>query len=453
MMDTILNLGLNDATVAGRHRRRPATRASPTTATAASSPCTATSCSAASPSTRTRRDPFEEILEADEEGQGRRRRHRARRRRPQGARRDVQGGRQGAHRPRLPRRPARAALGRHRRRLRQSWDNDRAVAYRRLYDIPDDWGTAVNVQTMVFGNTGDESGTGVGLHARPGHRRERLLRRVPRQRPGRGRGRRRAHAAAGERARGGLPATSTSSSWRCARRSSASCATCRTSSSPSRRAASTCCRRATASAPAWPPSASPSTWCDEGLITPRGGAHARRARAAQPAAAADLLAREPSAAPSRRAGSWPRAWPPAPAPPPAGSSSTPPTPTAWAARGEKVLLVRDRDEPRGHPRHGRRPGHPHGARRHDLATRRWSPGRWARSASSAARRSTSTTRRAPSPSAARVVKEGDWLSIDGFTGEVIVGQLETRPCEVLQVLLERITEARGLADLHSTTTT
>ena len=36
----------------------------------------------------------------------------------------------------------------------------------------------------------------------------------------------------------------------------------------------------------------------------------------------------------------------------------------------------------------------------------------------------------------KVVKEGDWLSIDGFTGEVIVGQLETRPSEVLQVLLE-----------------
>ena len=36
----------------------------------------------------------------------------------------------------------------------------------------------------------------------------------------------------------------------------------------------------------------------------------------------------------------------------------------------------------------------------------------------------------------KVVKEGDWLSIDGFTGEVIVGRLETRPSEVLQVLLE-----------------
>jgi pyruvate,orthophosphate dikinase len=48
-----------------------------------------------------------------------------------------------------------------------SWGNDRAVAYRRLYDIPDDWGTAVNVQTMVYGNTGEESGTGVGFTRNP----------------------------------------------------------------------------------------------------------------------------------------------------------------------------------------------------------------------------------------------------------------------------------------------
>lgn len=42
-----------------------------------------------------------------------------------------------------------------------SWYNDRAVAYRQLHDIPDDWGTAANVQSMVFGNRGDDSGTGV----------------------------------------------------------------------------------------------------------------------------------------------------------------------------------------------------------------------------------------------------------------------------------------------------
>ncbi|MBD8951526.1 MAG: pyruvate, phosphate dikinase, partial [Subdoligranulum sp.] len=40
----------------------------------------------------------------------------------------------------------------------RSWDNPRAIYYRRMNDIPSDWGTAVNVQSMVFGNTGDTSG-------------------------------------------------------------------------------------------------------------------------------------------------------------------------------------------------------------------------------------------------------------------------------------------------------
>jgi pyruvate,orthophosphate dikinase len=44
-----------------------------------------------------------------------------------------------------------------------SWRNDRAVQYRRLNRIPDDWGTAVNVQQMVFGNRGDDSGSGVAF--------------------------------------------------------------------------------------------------------------------------------------------------------------------------------------------------------------------------------------------------------------------------------------------------
>ena len=45
----------------------------------------------------------------------------------------------------------------------RSWDNPRAFVYRRMHDIPYDWGTAVNVQTMVFGNMGDTSGTGVAF--------------------------------------------------------------------------------------------------------------------------------------------------------------------------------------------------------------------------------------------------------------------------------------------------
>jgi pyruvate,orthophosphate dikinase len=49
----------------------------------------------------------------------------------------------------------------------RSWMNPRAREYRRIYDIPDDIGTAVNVQMMVFGNTGDRSGTGVGFTRNP----------------------------------------------------------------------------------------------------------------------------------------------------------------------------------------------------------------------------------------------------------------------------------------------
>jgi pyruvate,orthophosphate dikinase len=49
----------------------------------------------------------------------------------------------------------------------RSWMNERAIAYRRLYDIPDSWGTAVNVQLMVFGNMGDDSGTGVAFTRDP----------------------------------------------------------------------------------------------------------------------------------------------------------------------------------------------------------------------------------------------------------------------------------------------
>jgi pyruvate,orthophosphate dikinase len=49
----------------------------------------------------------------------------------------------------------------------RSWDNPRAVYYRRMNDIPSSWGTAVNVQSMVFGNLGDTSGTGVAFSRNP----------------------------------------------------------------------------------------------------------------------------------------------------------------------------------------------------------------------------------------------------------------------------------------------
>ena len=49
----------------------------------------------------------------------------------------------------------------------RSWDNPRANVYRRMNDIPGDWGTAVNIQTMVFGNMGNTSGTGVAFTRNP----------------------------------------------------------------------------------------------------------------------------------------------------------------------------------------------------------------------------------------------------------------------------------------------
>jgi len=48
-----------------------------------------------------------------------------------------------------------------------SWMNDRAIVYRRKYNIPTEWGTAVNVQAMVYGNTGDDSGSGVAFTRNP----------------------------------------------------------------------------------------------------------------------------------------------------------------------------------------------------------------------------------------------------------------------------------------------
>ena len=76
----------------------------------------------------------------------------------------------------------------------RSWDNPRANVYRRDNDIPYSWGTAVNVQMMAFGNMGDDCGTRRCLYQRPGHRRERPVRRVPDQCPGRRCGGRRAYA-------------------------------------------------------------------------------------------------------------------------------------------------------------------------------------------------------------------------------------------------------------------
>ena len=78
----------------------------------------------------------------------------------------LQGAREGAHRQGLPDDPweqLKGAVG----AVFGSWMNDRAIVYRRKYNIPTEWGTAVNVQAMVYGNTGDNSGSGVAFTRNP----------------------------------------------------------------------------------------------------------------------------------------------------------------------------------------------------------------------------------------------------------------------------------------------
>ncbi len=125
-----------------------------------------------------------------------------------------------------------------------SWENPRAHVYRRTYGIPDDLGTAVNVVQMVFGNKGDGSATGVCFTRDPstgaqGAYGEYLLNAQGEDVVA---GIRTRTAARGD-ARGASPRRTTSSSRRW-RRSSATTATCRTSSSRSRRGTSTSSRPA-----------------------------------------------------------------------------------------------------------------------------------------------------------------------------------------------------------------
>ena len=69
----------------------------------------------------------------------------------------------------------------------RSWDNPRAIYYRRMNDIPSDWGTAVNVQSMVFGNMGEDLRNGRCLYAQSRNGRKAAVRRVSDERAGRGR--------------------------------------------------------------------------------------------------------------------------------------------------------------------------------------------------------------------------------------------------------------------------
>ncbi len=93
-----------------------------------------------------------------------------------------------------------------------SWINDRAMYYRKMNKIPDDLGTAVNVQAMVFGNMGETSATGVGFTRNPATGEKAFYGEFLDQRPGRRRGRRHPHAEPDLSARSdGTPRSTTSS--------------------------------------------------------------------------------------------------------------------------------------------------------------------------------------------------------------------------------------------------
>ena len=165
MMDTILNLGLNDTTVAGVVEQTH-------------NPRFAYDCyrrfvsmygdvvMGCKPEDKDEADPFEVELEKMKQARG--------------AAFDtdlsaddlkelvatfkrVVRGRTGQSFPDDPREQLWGAIG----AVFSSWGNDRAIAYRGLYGIPDSWGTAVNVQVMVYGNGGDDSGTGVAFTRDP----------------------------------------------------------------------------------------------------------------------------------------------------------------------------------------------------------------------------------------------------------------------------------------------
>ena len=246
MMDTILNLGLNDE----RRRRR---------------------CTANPGDERFAYDSYRRFITMysdvvlDDARQPFRRGARATRKRraesttiptsscrPEGARQGVQGivlEQTGKHFPRSRWEQLWGAIG----AVFDSWMSPRAITYRKLNDIPESWGTAVNVQSMVFGNMGDDCATGVAFTRDPSDRREEVLRRVPRQRAGRGRRGRHPHSAADQppppgtlQPRAAHARRGDAQGIRRARRSlqgsRSIIATCRTSSSPSSRASSTCCR-------------------------------------------------------------------------------------------------------------------------------------------------------------------------------------------------------------------
>jgi len=165
MMDTVLNLGLNDRSVEGLAARTE----NPRFAYDSYRRFVAMYGDVVlglKPEAKEERDPFDALLEAKKEEAGVEQDNElsAEDLRDLVARfKDEIKKRRGMDFPQDPHEQLNGAIV----AVFKSWDNERAIAYRKMNNIPSDWGTAVNVQAMVFGNTGDTSGTGVGFTRNP----------------------------------------------------------------------------------------------------------------------------------------------------------------------------------------------------------------------------------------------------------------------------------------------
>jgi pyruvate,orthophosphate dikinase len=165
MMDTILNLGLNDTTVQGLIARSGNERFAYDSYRRFVQ-MYGDVVMGVRPEGKDAHDPFEEILD--------------RKKKARGAHQDTAltardmkdlvaefkaeiKSRTGHAFPEDPRAQLWGAIG----AVFGSWNNERAIVYRKLHNIPDDWGTAVNVQSMVFGNMGEDCATGVAFSRDP----------------------------------------------------------------------------------------------------------------------------------------------------------------------------------------------------------------------------------------------------------------------------------------------
>jgi pyruvate, orthophosphate dikinase len=165
MMDTVLNLGLNDATVQGLARRSGNERFAWDSYRRF--------CAmfgdvvlGMKPASKEDRDPFEVLLEEKKRAAG----VKTDAELPVAALKELVTEfkaevkrAKGTDFPDDPMEQLAAAID----AVFRSWENDRAIAYRRMNGIPSDWGTAVTVQAMVFGNMGEDSGTGVAFTRNP----------------------------------------------------------------------------------------------------------------------------------------------------------------------------------------------------------------------------------------------------------------------------------------------